>query len=83
MLMIARGLFAQPKVVLLDEPSLGLAPAIIKDMHLDFGNSAEHMDIQYVCELTEQLVPRELSDESCRNAVVLLAFDSISVHAIA
>lgn len=24
------------------------------DMHLDFGNSAEHLDIDYVCELTEK-----------------------------
>ena len=25
------------------------------DMHLDLGNSADHLDIDYVCELTERL----------------------------
>lgn len=32
MLAIARGLVAQPKVIMLDEPSLGLAPALIEDL---------------------------------------------------
>ena len=32
MLAIARGLMSQPKIILFDEPSLGLAPLIVNDV---------------------------------------------------
>jgi len=34
MLAVARGLAASPRMMLLDEPSLGLAPAIVEDLFM-------------------------------------------------
>jgi branched-chain amino acid transport system ATP-binding protein len=38
MLAIARGLLAQPKLLILDEPSLGLAPKLVEEIYKTIGN---------------------------------------------
>ena len=50
MLVIGRGLLAQPKVMLLDEPSLGLAPLLVEEIFrvVQTINQAEGMSILLV-----------------------------------
>jgi branched-chain amino acid transport system ATP-binding protein len=52
MLAIARGLIAKPKVLLLDEPSLGLAPALINEL---FGVLTELRDQGITILLVDQM----------------------------
>jgi branched-chain amino acid transport system ATP-binding protein len=52
MLAIARGLMGRPRVLLLDEPSLGLAPAIIDEL---FGTLAELRDRGITILLVDQM----------------------------
>jgi branched-chain amino acid transport system ATP-binding protein len=52
MLAIARGLMGRPRVLLLDEPSLGLAPAIIDEL---FGTLAELRDQGITILLVDQM----------------------------
>ena len=58
MLAIARGLVARPKVIMLDEPSLGLAPALIEDL---FSVLAELRDEGRTILLVDQMAVLALS----------------------
>jgi branched-chain amino acid transport system ATP-binding protein len=58
MLAIARGLMAQPRVLLLDEPSLGLAPAIVNEL---FDILAELRDDGVTILLVDQLAALALT----------------------
>jgi branched-chain amino acid transport system ATP-binding protein len=58
MLALARGLMSQPKLLLLDEPSLGLAPIIINQM-FDFIRAIR--DMGYTILLVEQNATKALS----------------------
>jgi ABC-type branched-subunit amino acid transport system ATPase component/ABC-type branched-subunit amino acid transport system permease subunit len=58
MLALARGLMARPRVLLLDEPSLGLAPAIIDEL---FEAIAELRDIGITILLVDQMATQALA----------------------
>jgi branched-chain amino acid transport system permease protein len=58
MLAIARGLVARPKVIMLDEPSLGLAPSLIEDL---FSVLAELRDEGRTILLVDQMAGLALS----------------------
>lgn len=58
MLAIARGLMANPRVLLLDEPSLGLAPAIVTELYRTISELREN---GITILLVDQMVPLALS----------------------
>jgi branched-chain amino acid transport system ATP-binding protein len=58
MLAIARGLMAKPRILLLDEPSLGLAPAVIDEL---FDVLAELRDEGVTILLVDQMVAMALT----------------------
>jgi branched-chain amino acid transport system ATP-binding protein len=59
MLAIGRGILAAPKLLLLDEPSLGLAPLIVKDLFNTLEQIAAMGEMAIL--LSEQNVPKALS----------------------
>ncbi len=66
MLAVGRALMSEPKLLMLDEPSLGLAPAIVDSMYDSF--AALHRDGQTIL-LAEQSV--DLALEAAQHAYVL------------
>src|SRR4249919_1516263 len=58
MLAIARGLMAKPRILLLDEPSLGLAPSMIKEL---FDVLAELRDSGVTILLVDQMAALALT----------------------
>jgi ABC-type branched-subunit amino acid transport system ATPase component/ABC-type branched-subunit amino acid transport system permease subunit len=58
MLAIARGLIAKPRILLLDEPSLGLAPTVISDL---FGTLAKLRDDGMTILLVDQMAALALT----------------------
>jgi len=58
MLAIARGLMAKPRILLLDEPSLGLAPAMINEL---FATLAELRDDGVTILLVDQMAALALT----------------------
>ncbi|MDQ7849528.1 MAG: ABC transporter ATP-binding protein [Armatimonadota bacterium] len=66
MLAIARGVMMQPQVLLLDEPSTGLAPLLVAELYHQLGRLR---DAGLTVLLAEQQVPRAL--EFCERLYVL------------
>src|SRR5690606_26742344 len=58
MLAVARGLMAKPRILLLDEPSLGLAPSMIEEL---FGVLAELRDDGITVLLVDQMASLTLT----------------------
>lgn len=62
MLAIARGLMARPKLLLLDEPSLGLAPMIVK------------LIFEFICNLRDEGQTILLVEQNARQALAASSF---------
>lgn len=55
MLAIGRGLMSRPKLMLLDEPSLGLAPLVVRELY------------ELIQEILKQGVTILLAEQKCNN----------------
>ncbi len=59
MLAIGRGLMAEPKLLILDEPSLGLSPLLVEEMFALVG--ADRRPKDFPCMLVEQNVVQSMA----------------------
>ncbi|KAB2330480.1 ABC transporter ATP-binding protein [Cytobacillus depressus] len=65
MLAIGRGLMAKPKIMLLDEPSLGLAPIIVQDIMEVLANLRKSTDTTIILVEQNAKAAMKVSDRTC------------------
>lgn len=65
MLAIGRGLMAKPKIMLLDEPSLGLAPLIVQDIMEVLANLRKSTDATIILVEQNAKAAMKVSDRTC------------------
>ncbi|ANB60229.1 branched-chain amino acid ABC transporter, ATP-binding domain protein [Anoxybacillus amylolyticus] len=65
MVAIARGLMAKPKLMMLDEPSLGLAPLIVKDIMTILRKMCDELEATIILVEQNVKVALKMADRAC------------------